>query len=164
MLLVTFWNTGLVNQWTRYPEFSHFIGLFFIYLSFLCSMLLVTLYRVLCKGYLGCFWRCYCWRSWHQYNFNWRHWYNAFQEDMIAIGAFHATEKGILTTNAAGNSGPKAGSVTSVAPWFWSQVIVILLCVFFPNHGSLSICCFLFWVWSYIVLVLISKSNFFFFG
>lgn len=49
-----------------------------------------------------------------------------FQEDMIAIGTFHATEKGILTTNAAGNSGPKAGSVTSVAPWFWSKVIVIL--------------------------------------
>lgn len=43
-----------------------------------------------------------------------------FQEDMIAIGAFHAMEKGILTTNAAGNSGPKTGSVTSVATWLFS--------------------------------------------
>nr|XP_004308603.2 PREDICTED: cucumisin-like [Fragaria vesca subsp. vesca] len=43
-----------------------------------------------------------------------------FQEDVIAIGAFHASVKGILTTNSAGNSGPIAGSVTSVAPWLLS--------------------------------------------
>ncbi|VVA40888.1 PREDICTED: subtilisin [Prunus dulcis] len=40
-----------------------------------------------------------------------------FQQDPIAIGAFHAMEKGILTLQSAGNSGPEAGSVSSVAPW-----------------------------------------------
>ncbi|VVA32685.1 PREDICTED: subtilisin [Prunus dulcis] len=37
--------------------------------------------------------------------------------DPIAIGAFHAMEKGILTSNSAGNNGPEEGSVSSVAPW-----------------------------------------------
>ncbi|PQQ19646.1 subtilisin-like protease SBT4.5 [Prunus yedoensis var. nudiflora] len=40
-----------------------------------------------------------------------------FHQDPIAIGAFHAMEKGILTLQSAGNSGPEAGSVSSVAPW-----------------------------------------------
>ncbi|PKI68380.1 hypothetical protein CRG98_011288, partial [Punica granatum] len=35
----------------------------------------------------------------------------------FAIGAFHATSKGILVTQAAGNLGPSAETVTSVAPW-----------------------------------------------
>ncbi|EOY34208.1 Subtilase family protein, putative [Theobroma cacao] len=41
-----------------------------------------------------------------------------FYEDTIAIGAFHAAEKGILTVQAAGNSGTSGPqSVSSVAPW-----------------------------------------------
>ncbi|WJZ89456.1 hypothetical protein VitviT2T_008677 [Vitis vinifera] len=40
--------------------------------------------------------------------------------DPIAIGAFHAMVKGILTLNSAGNSGPSPGSVGSVAPWMVS--------------------------------------------
>ncbi|KAL5747946.1 hypothetical protein ACOSQ2_025243 [Xanthoceras sorbifolium] len=43
-----------------------------------------------------------------------------FNEDPIAIGAFHAMAKGILTVNSAGNSGPEASSVSSVAPWLFS--------------------------------------------
>ncbi|KAJ7960573.1 Subtilisin-like protease [Quillaja saponaria] len=39
------------------------------------------------------------------------------KEDSIAIGSFHAMERGILTINSAGNYGPDAGSVSSVAPW-----------------------------------------------
>ncbi|KAI7742642.1 hypothetical protein M8C21_025530 [Ambrosia artemisiifolia] len=47
----------------------------------------------------------------------------AFQEareltfDPIAIGAFHAMERGILTVNAAGNEGPYLYSIKSYAPW-----------------------------------------------
>ncbi|KAI9114709.1 hypothetical protein K1719_014407 [Acacia pycnantha] len=40
-----------------------------------------------------------------------------FLSDSVAIGSFHAMEKGILTVQAAGNSGPSFGSVSSVAPW-----------------------------------------------
>ncbi|KAM1401560.1 hypothetical protein ACFX1X_028740 [Malus domestica] len=40
-----------------------------------------------------------------------------FDRDAIAIGAFHALEKGILTSQSAGNGGPYEGSVSSVAPW-----------------------------------------------
>ncbi|CAH8280200.1 unnamed protein product [Arabidopsis lyrata] len=40
-----------------------------------------------------------------------------FENDPIAIGAFHAMSKGILTVNSAGNSGPKPISVSGVAPW-----------------------------------------------
>ncbi|AET01150.2 subtilisin-like serine protease [Medicago truncatula] len=43
-----------------------------------------------------------------------------FLKDPIAIGSFHAMEKGILTVQAAGNSGPKPSSVSSVAPWLFS--------------------------------------------
>ncbi|KAK1587128.1 hypothetical protein Q3G72_009812 [Acer saccharum] len=43
-----------------------------------------------------------------------------FSQDPIAIGAFHAMAKGILTVNAAGNSGPTSSSVSSVAPWLFS--------------------------------------------
>ncbi|XP_062083349.1 subtilisin-like protease SBT4.4 [Humulus lupulus] len=41
----------------------------------------------------------------------------ALDHDVIAICAFHAMEKGILTAHSAGNSGPTLGSVSSVAPW-----------------------------------------------
>ncbi|ESQ42441.1 hypothetical protein EUTSA_v10015507mg [Eutrema salsugineum] len=40
-----------------------------------------------------------------------------FEEDPIAIGAFHALAKGVLTVNSAGNDGPKISTVTSTAPW-----------------------------------------------
>ncbi|KAF5779636.1 putative tripeptidyl-peptidase II [Helianthus annuus] len=36
--------------------------------------------------------------------------------DPIAIGAFHAMEKGILTVNAAGNDGPLLSSIKNYAP------------------------------------------------
>ncbi|XP_020871535.1 LOW QUALITY PROTEIN: subtilisin-like protease SBT4.9 [Arabidopsis lyrata subsp. lyrata] len=40
-----------------------------------------------------------------------------YEKDPMAIGAFHAMVKGILTVNSAGNDGPDPGSVISVAPW-----------------------------------------------
>ncbi|KAI3764265.1 hypothetical protein L2E82_14272 [Cichorium intybus] len=40
--------------------------------------------------------------------------------DPIAIGAFHAMQKGILTVNAAGNAGPGLYSVTGDAPWIFT--------------------------------------------
>ncbi|XP_076927053.1 CO(2)-response secreted protease-like [Bidens hawaiensis] len=40
-----------------------------------------------------------------------------FQRDPIAIGSFHATEKGITVICSAGNDGPLKGSVVNVAPW-----------------------------------------------
>ncbi|CAI9091581.1 OLC1v1026648C1 [Oldenlandia corymbosa var. corymbosa] len=38
-------------------------------------------------------------------------------EDSIAIGAFHAMKKGILTSNSAGNSGPFPHSILNMSPW-----------------------------------------------
>ncbi|KAK6271906.1 hypothetical protein POUND7_008989 [Theobroma cacao] len=44
-----------------------------------------------------------------------------FYQDSVAIGAFHAAEKGILTMQSAGNAGTSGlGSVSSVAPWILS--------------------------------------------
>ncbi|KAF8082971.1 hypothetical protein N665_0798s0009 [Sinapis alba] len=40
-----------------------------------------------------------------------------FVDDPIAIGAFHAMTKGVLTVSAAGNSGPEDSTVSAVAPW-----------------------------------------------
>ncbi|XP_061998353.1 subtilisin-like protease SBT4.4 [Rosa rugosa] len=40
-----------------------------------------------------------------------------FDNDPIAVGSYHAMKKGILTSHSAGNRGPGAGTVTSVAPW-----------------------------------------------
>lgn len=40
--------------------------------------------------------------------------------DGIAIGAYHAMEKGIITNQAVGNFGPVPTSVASVAPWIFS--------------------------------------------
>jgi len=40
--------------------------------------------------------------------------------DSIAIGSFHAMEKGILTVQAAGNAGPISSSVCSASPWLFS--------------------------------------------
>ncbi|KAM4071612.1 hypothetical protein ACB094_11G074100 [Castanea mollissima] len=44
----------------------------------------------------------------------------AFDSDSIAIGSFHAMEKGILTLQSAGNSGRGATTVSSVTPWLFS--------------------------------------------
>ena len=40
--------------------------------------------------------------------------------DVIAIGAFHAMSRGVLTSAAAGNSGLVGGRVCNVAPWMLS--------------------------------------------
>ncbi|CAA0812440.1 CO(2)-response secreted protease [Striga hermonthica] len=40
-----------------------------------------------------------------------------FVSDPIAIGAFHAVERGIAVVCSAGNSGPMPQSVVNVAPW-----------------------------------------------
>ncbi|KAI8013913.1 CO(2)-response secreted protease [Camellia lanceoleosa] len=40
-----------------------------------------------------------------------------FSSDPIAIGAFHAVEKGITVVCSAGNYGPEPGTVVNVAPW-----------------------------------------------
>lgn len=40
-----------------------------------------------------------------------------FQRDPIAIGSFHAVEKGITVVASAGNDGPQRESVVNVAPW-----------------------------------------------
>lgn len=40
-----------------------------------------------------------------------------YTEDAVAIGAFHAMKKAIITVTAAGNTGPTAGSVVNHAPW-----------------------------------------------
>ncbi|CAN1257234.1 unnamed protein product [Linum perenne] len=40
--------------------------------------------------------------------------------DSIAIGTFHAMQRGILTSTSAGNAGPKSKSVYNVAPWLLS--------------------------------------------
>lgn len=43
-----------------------------------------------------------------------------FEMNPIAIGAFHAMAKGILTVNSAGNDGPIPGTVSSLAPWIFT--------------------------------------------
>ncbi|KAI4312106.1 hypothetical protein MLD38_036958 [Melastoma candidum] len=40
-----------------------------------------------------------------------------FFEDPVSIGSFHAMRRGILTSQSAGNYGPKVGTTTSFAPW-----------------------------------------------
>ncbi|WCJ20439.1 subtilase family protein [Euphorbia peplus] len=42
---------------------------------------------------------------------------SARDDVVVAIGAFHAMDKGILICQAAGNEGPGLGSVSSAAPW-----------------------------------------------
>uniref|UniRef100_A0A7N0TFY9 Uncharacterized protein n=2 Tax=Kalanchoe fedtschenkoi TaxID=63787 RepID=A0A7N0TFY9_KALFE len=45
---------------------------------------------------------------------------SSFGFDPIAIGSFHALEKGILTVQAAGNDGPYSSTVSSLVPWLLS--------------------------------------------
>ncbi|OAY41075.1 subtilisin-like protease SBT5.4 [Manihot esculenta] len=40
-----------------------------------------------------------------------------YNNDVIAIGAFHAMQKGIVVVCSAGNSGPGPSTVTNIAPW-----------------------------------------------
>ncbi|KAJ4972150.1 hypothetical protein NE237_005249 [Protea cynaroides] len=41
----------------------------------------------------------------------------SFEDDVIAIGTFHAMKEGILTSASAGNSGPLKATATNIAPW-----------------------------------------------
>lgn len=41
----------------------------------------------------------------------------SYTSDSIAVGAFHAMRKGILTAASAGNDGPGYGTVANHAPW-----------------------------------------------
>lgn len=43
-----------------------------------------------------------------------------FFHDSVAIGAFHAMRKGILTSCAGGNYGPTISTVENVAPWIFT--------------------------------------------
>lgn len=40
-----------------------------------------------------------------------------YKLDTIAIGSFHAIDRGIVVVASAGNSGPSSGTVVNVAPW-----------------------------------------------
>ncbi|XP_019186405.1 PREDICTED: subtilisin-like protease SBT4.15 [Ipomoea nil] len=46
----------------------------------------------------------------------------SYNEDPVAIGSFHAMQKGILTSCSAGNEGDRGvgGTVTNVAPWIFT--------------------------------------------
>lgn len=66
------------------------------------------------------------------------------EKDSIAIGAFHAMAKGILTVNSAGNKGPKPYSAHSLAPWMLSVAAStidrkIIVKVFLGNGTVLSV-------------------------
>ncbi|KAJ8635484.1 hypothetical protein MRB53_009751 [Persea americana] len=43
-----------------------------------------------------------------------------YSSDPLAIGSFQAMLRGILTSQSAGNDGPYAGTISSVAPWLFS--------------------------------------------
>lgn len=43
-----------------------------------------------------------------------------YANDTMAIGAFHAIRRGVVTSVSAGNGGPTLGSVSNVAPWMVS--------------------------------------------
>ena len=54
-------------------------------------------------------------------------------EDDFAIGAFHAMKRGILTSKAAGNSGPSHYTTTTPAPWIISVAASTIDRKFFTN-------------------------------
>ncbi|CAI8596481.1 unnamed protein product [Vicia faba] len=58
-------------------------------------------------------------------------------EDGISIGAFHAVENGVIVVAGGGNSGPKFGTVTNLAPWLFS-VAASTIDRNFVNHLQLS--------------------------
>jgi hypothetical protein len=83
-----------------------------------------------------------------------------FFEDGISIGAFHAIENGVMVVTGGGNSGPKFGTVTNLAPWLFSvgastidrsfvsylqlgdnkRIITVSFCVFFVSfHFGLGL-------------------------
>ena len=43
-----------------------------------------------------------------------------FLSDPIAIGAFHAAEKGVMVICSAGNEGPEPYTVVNSAPWLFT--------------------------------------------
>nr|GMD15915.1 CO(2)-response secreted protease-like [Ipomoea batatas] len=43
-----------------------------------------------------------------------------FSTDVVAIGAFHAVERGIVVVCSAGNSGPRRSTVVNEAPWIFT--------------------------------------------
>ena len=68
-----------------------------------------------------------------------------FSHDAVAIGAFHAMEKGILTSQSAGNSGPAEATVGSIAPWILSVAASstdrqIIDKVVLGNRKTLAVC------------------------
>ncbi|CAI0435778.1 unnamed protein product [Linum tenue] len=40
-----------------------------------------------------------------------------FFDDALAIGAFHAMKRGVLSSASAGNSGPSPATASNLAPW-----------------------------------------------
>ncbi|KAL5991706.1 hypothetical protein ACLOJK_012616 [Asimina triloba] len=43
-----------------------------------------------------------------------------YNQDSVAVGAFHAMKRGILTVQAAGNEGPPVATIASMAPWIFT--------------------------------------------
>ncbi|GJN24899.1 hypothetical protein PR202_gb12675 [Eleusine coracana subsp. coracana] len=43
-----------------------------------------------------------------------------YSDDALAVGAFHAARRGVVTSVPAGNCGPTLGTITNVAPWMIS--------------------------------------------
>ena len=43
--------------------------------------------------------------------------HSEYFNDALNVGSFHAMKKGILTSSAAGNSGPRPSSMSNYAPW-----------------------------------------------
>ncbi|KAM0942772.1 putative tripeptidyl-peptidase II [Dioscorea sansibarensis] len=57
----------------------------------------------------------------------------AYFHDSIAIGSFHAVNKGIVVVCAAGNSGPEPGTLSHVAPWIFT-VAANTIDRYFPSY------------------------------
>lgn len=72
-----------------------------------------------------------------------------YLDDSIGIGAFHASEKGILTVCAGGNSGPYLWTVQNVAPWVFTVAASsidrkFVTDVKLGNGEKFSVCCYIF--------------------